>query len=226
MPEFFARLLPNVAEHGGELLKATGDTFVMVAISGAVSVLLGLVFGVVLVVTSPGSLYENRAVNSVAGKIINTLRSIPFVILLALILPFTRFVVGTSIGIRGAVVPMIVGITPFIARQVEQALAEVDRGVIEAAQAMGVPKPAIIARVMLREALPGIVRALMISMISLIGLSAMAGTVGGGGLGDFAIRYGYAQFMQDITLVTTVILLLIVNFLQGIGNWAVRKFTH
>ena len=226
MPDFFVQLMPNVIEHGGELLQATCDTLVMVLISGVISVLLGLVLGVLLVVSSPGGLYENGPVCSVAGKVINTLRSIPFVILLALILPFTRLIVGTSIGIPGAIVPMIVGITPFIARQVEQALAEVDRGVIEAAQSMGVPKPAIVIRVMLREALPGIVRALMICMISLIGLSAMAGTVGGGGLGDFAIRYGYAQFMQDITVVTTVILLLIVNLLQGIGNRAVRKFTH
>jgi D-methionine transport system permease protein len=223
---WIAGIMPNVAEHGPDLLQATADTLVMVLISGVISIVLGLALGIVLVVTSPGHIYASKNWYGILGKIINTVRSIPFVILLALILPFTRLLVGTSIGIPGAIVPMIVGITPFIARQTEQTLTEVDRGVIEAAQAMGVPKLAIIVRVMLREALPGIIRALVISLISLIGLSAMAGTVGGGGLGDFAIRYGYAQYMQDITVVTTIILLLIVNLVQGMGNWAVRKSSH
>lgn len=226
MPDFFSTIMPNVVEHSDQLLQAIIDTFIMVSISGAISILLGMLIGIVLVVTSTGHIYENKCVNSIVGKIVNIFRSIPFVILLALILPITRFLVGTSIGIPGAIVPLTVGITPFIARQIEQALSDVDSGVIEAALSMGVTKPAIILRVMLREALPGIVRALIICLISLIGLSAMAGTVGGGGLGDFAIRYGYAQFMQDITVVTTIILLLIVNFIQEIGNLFVKKFTH
>ena len=141
-------------------------------------------------------------------------------------LPITKLIVGTSIGIKGAVVPMIIGIIPFIARLIEQALSEVDSGVIEAAKSMGVSRISIVWRVMIKEGMPGIVRALVISGISLIGLSAMAGTVGGGGLGDFAIRYGYARFMTDITIVTVLILLIMVSIVQGLGNFIIKKIVH
>ncbi|MDR3230572.1 MAG: ABC transporter permease [Synergistaceae bacterium] len=198
----------------------------MVGISGSFSLFFGLLTGIVLVVTAQGGLYENKWGNSVVSKVINAFRSIPFVILIAFMVPFTRLVAGTSIGLRGAVPPLVVGIVPFISRVVEQALYEVDKGVIEAARAMGISKPYIIVHILIREALPGIVRALVISFISLIGLSAMAGAVGGGGIGSFAIRYGYARYMTDITIVTVLILLLIVNALQGLGNIAARKMTH
>jgi D-methionine transport system permease protein len=226
MVESIARLMPNVIERADDLAKATVETLVMVGIAGAFAVALGSALGVVLVVTEKGHLYENAAVNGILGKLVNVVRSIPFVILLALLVVFTRWLVGTSIGIRGALVPMIIGITPFVARQIEQAIVEVDPGVIEAAKAMGLSRPEIIGRVMLREARPGIVRALMICAINLIGLSAMAGTVGGGGLGDFAIRYGYARYMLDITVVTVAILLVLVNAVQGIGERIIRRITH
>jgi D-methionine transport system permease protein len=213
-------------ERYDDLAQSVGETLVMVSIAGAVSISLGILLGIALVVTSEGHLYEKKVLNSILGKMINTIRSIPFVILLALLVTFTRFIMGTSIGIRGALVPMIVGITPFISRQIEQAIVEVDKGVIEAARAMGFTKPEVIRYVMLREAMPGIIRALVICIINLIGLSAMAGTVGGGGLGDFAIRYGYARYMVDITVVTVLILLLLVNAVQGLGNFIVKKLSH
>jgi len=226
LSELLTRIMPNVMEHYSDLLLATGETLIMVLIAGIISVILGALLGIALVVTGTGQLYENKTVNNFLGKIINTVRSVPFIILLALLVPFTRLIVSTSIGLKGALVPMIVGITPFISRQIEQAIIEVDKGVIEAAQAMGLSKPQIIVRVMLREAMPGIIRALVICIINLIGLSAMAGTVGGGGLGDFAIRYGYTQYMQDITVVTVLILLLLVNSIQGLGNYVIGKLSH
>jgi len=226
LAELLTRIMPNVMERYSDLLLATGETLIMVLIAGIISVILGALLGIALVVTGTGQLYENKTVNNFLGKIINTVRSVPFIILLALLVPFTRLIVSTSIGLKGALVPMIVGITPFISRQIEQAIIEVDKGVIEAAQAMGLSKPQIIVRVMLREAMPGIIRALVICIINLIGLSAMAGTVGGGGLGDFAIRYGYTQYMQDITVVTVLILLLLVNSIQGLGNYVIGKLSH
>jgi D-methionine transport system permease protein len=224
--EIFFEYFPNVVELQSDLIKSLKETFVMVGISGSFSLFFGLLTGIVLVVTAQGGLYENKWGNSVVSKVINAFRSIPFVILIAFMVPFTRLVAGTSIGLRGAVPPLVVGIVPFISRVVEQALYEVDKGVIEAARAMGISKPYIIVHILIREALPGIVRALVISFISLIGLSAMAGAVGGGGIGSFAIRYGYARYMTDITIVTVLILLLIVNALQGLGNIAARKMTH
>lgn len=226
MLAFLTVLMPNVIERFDDLLQATLETLVMVGIAGVFAISLGTILGIVLVVTRTGHLYANGALNNVLGKIINTIRSIPFVILLALLVGFTRLVVGTSIGIRGALVPMIIGIVPFVSRQIEQAIVEVDWGVIEAAKAMGLSRPTIIHSVMLREARPGIIRALMICLINLIGLSAMAGTVGGGGLGDFAIRYGYARYMLDITVVTVVILLLLVNAVQSLGEALVRRISH
>jgi D-methionine transport system permease protein len=222
----WAEYFPNVVEMWQDLLKSLGETLVMVGISGALSMFLGVLLGIVLVVSAEGGLYENKGFNSVTGKLINVFRSIPFVILIALMVPFTRLVVGTSIGLRGAILPMVVGIVPFISRVMEQALCEVDKGVIEAARAMGISKPYIVVHILIQESLPGIVRAVVISFISLIGFSAMAGAVGGGGLGSFAIRYGYARYMLDITVVTVLILLLMVNVLQGLGNFIAKKMTH
>lgn len=224
--ETIERLFPNVIKYSDKLIQSTIDTLVMVSVSAIIAIILGLILGVMLVVTSKGKLYENSKINSILGKVINIFRSIPFVIIITLFLPFTKFIVGTSIGIKGAVVPMIAGIVPFIARQIEQALAEVDNGVVEAARSMGMSRFYIVHRVLIREGMPGIVRALVISIISLINLSAMAGTVGGGGLGDFAIRYGYAQYMTDITIVTVIILLIFVSIVQGAGNLYIKHITH
>ncbi|GHU53110.1 ABC transporter permease [Clostridia bacterium] len=226
MNEFFISLFPNVYELHRDLIKSVRDTFIMVGISGAIGITLGMIFGILLVSTAKGGLYEKKPLNSVVDKIINTARSIPFVILIALLVGFTRFVVGTSIGIRGAIVPMVIGIIPLTSRMTEQALLEVDKGVIEAARSMGLSRMYIIFHVLLPESMPSLIRSLVTSFISLIGLSTMAGTVGGGGIGNFAIRYGYSRYMQDITVVTVILLLIIVNIVQGVGNAAAKKATH
>ncbi|MDR2522695.1 MAG: ABC transporter permease [Synergistaceae bacterium] len=223
---FIGEYFPNVVEFQGDLLKALKETVLMVGIAGAISMFFGILIGVILVVTAEGGLYENKWISGVAGKLINVLRSIPFVILVAFMVPLTRLIAGTSIGLKGAIPPLVVGIVPFISRVIEQALCEVDKGVIEAARAMGISKPYIVVHILIREAMPGIIRAMVISCISLIGLSAMAGAVGGGGVGSFAIRYGYARYMVDITFVTVLILLLAVNLVQGIGNKIAKRMTH
>jgi len=224
--EFLTSLFPNVVELHKDLLLAVWQTFVMVGISGVIGITLGTLVGIILVVTGKGGLYQHNTVHDILGKVVNTIRSIPFVILIALLVSFTRFLVGTSLGIRGAVVPMVIGIIPLVSRMTEQALLEVDGGVIEAARSMGISRRYIIVHVLLHESLPGLLRSLITSFISLIGLSTMAGTVGGGGIGNFAVRYGYSRYMHDITLVTVLILLLIVNIVQSVGNKAAQKFTH
>jgi D-methionine transport system permease protein len=226
MLELIGTWAPNLIELYPDLIKALYETIFMVFISGIISTLLGLPIGVILVVTRPGHILENKSIYNFVGKIMNTFRSIPFIILLAAIIPVTRFLVGTTIGIKGALVPLIFGATPFVARQIESALLDIDGGVIEAAEAMGSSPFEIIYRVLLIEGLPGITYALTISTVSLIGYSAMAGTVGGGGLGDFAIRYGYQYFKNDIMIATIIILLILVNFVQGFGEILVKKIRH
>ena len=226
MLELLNQLVPNVVKLFPDLVKALWDTVYMVFISGTISALLGVPIGITLVVTREGNLLQNKPINFIAGKVVNTFRSIPFVILLTAIIPVTRFLVGTTIGMKGAIVPLVFAATPFAARQVESALLEIDKGVIEAAKAMGSSPMEIIFRVLLVEGLPGIVYALTITTVSLIGFSAIAGTVGGGGLGDFAIRYGYQYFKTDIMVVTTFILLIIVNLVQGFGEYLLKKLSH
>lgn len=226
MLEILKTLIPNVVNLYPDLLKALYETIFMVLVSGTISTVIGIPVGVALLVTREGGVLENRALNNIIGKIINVLRSIPFIILLAAIIPITRFLVGTTIGTRGALVPLIFGVTPFIARQIESALLSIDKGVIEAAQSMGSSPIEIIYRVMFLEGLPGIIYALTITTINLIALSAMAGTVGGGGLGDFAIRYGYQYFQTDVMIVTIIILLILVNLVQGIGDLLLKWCDH
>lgn len=226
MVEFLKQLMPNVINLFPDLVKAFNDTIAMVTIAGFIAALSGVPIGVILTVTRENNLMENKLVNSVLGKVVNTFRSLPFVILLTAIIPITRFLVGTTIGLKGAVVPLIFASTPFVARQIESALLEVDKGVIEAAKSMGSSPFQIIHRVLLVEALPGIIYALTITTVSLIGFSAVAGTVGGGGLGDFAIRYGYQYFRTDIMVVTTIILLLIVNVVQTVGDYLLKRLSH
>lgn len=226
MQHLINALIPNVIELFPEMMTALKETLLMVVISGAISAIIGIPIGIILVVTRPGNILENKVVYNVVGKIINVFRSIPFVILIAAIIPFTRFVTGTTIGLKGAIVPLVIGCTPFVARQIESALLDVDPGVIEAAQSMGSSPFQIIYRVLLREGLPGIIYALTITTISLIGSSAIAGTVGGGGLGDFAIRYGYQYFKTDVMAVTIVLLLVIVTFIQSLGEFFLKKLNH
>ena len=202
------------------------ETVLMVAISGLAGALLGVPLGVFLRLTDRGGVLENRAVNAVTGAIVNAVRSTPFIILLVAIIPFTRFVVGSSIGTAAAIVPLTISAIPFVARLVETALREVDSGLVEAAQAMGASTRQIVFKVLLPEALPGIVAGLTIMLVSLTGYSAMAGAIGGGGLGDLGIRYGYQRFLPDVMLAVVVILIVFVQLLQSLGDWAVRALSH
>jgi D-methionine transport system permease protein len=226
MAGILVKYIPNVLNNKMELIKCIKETLIMVSISGIISLFFGLVLGVLLVVTEKGNILENTIVNNILDKAINTFRSIPFIILLAALIPLTRIIVGTAIGTKGAIVPLIFGTVPFFARQIETALFEIDKGVIEAAQAMGSGPIDIIFRVYLREGLSGIIRSITITFVNLIGLSAMAGSIGGGGLGDFAIRYGYQRFQIDITYVTIIILLIFVSIVQSLGNLLIRKIKY
>lgn len=224
--ELIQKYLPNVLENFAELQESVLETITMVTVSGVISLAIGIVFGVTLVVTRDGNILENKAIQKVLSQIINVFRSIPFIILLTAVLPITRAIVGTGIGTKGAIVPLVFGTVPFFARQIDTALSEVDEGVIEAAKSMGSTPLEIIFSVYLREGLPGIIRAITITMVSLIGLSAMAGSIGGGGLGDLAIRYGHQRYQTDITYVTVIIILILVTMIQSTGNFLIKKFTH
>ncbi|HCW53879.1 MAG TPA: ABC transporter permease [Clostridium sp.] len=226
MEELINKLLPNVVNKLPELGKSIVDTFYMIGISGAISFIFGLILGIILVVTKKGNILENKIVFNVLDKIVNIFRSIPFIILLAAAIPLTRVIVGTAVGTKGALVPLVIGTVPFFTRQIESALSELDNGLIEAAQSMGSSPVEIIFRVYIKESIPNIIRATTITFISLVGLTAMAGSVGGGGLGDLAIRYGYQRFQNDVTFVTIIILLIIVNIIQGIGDFIIKKTTH
>ncbi|MBL4937321.1 ABC transporter permease [Clostridium sp. YIM B02515] len=226
MQQLLYTFMPNVIELFPDMIKALSETLLMVFIAGSISTLIGIPIGVILVVTRPGNILQNNLIYNLTGKIINIFRSIPFVILLAAIIPITRFFVGTTIGLKGAIVPLVFGSVPFVARQIESALLDIDKGIIEAAEAMGSSPFEIIYRVLLKEGLPGIIYALTITTVSLIGFSAVAGTVGGGGLGDFAIRYGYQYFKTDIMIATIIILLILVNLIQGFGELLLKKLSH
>lgn len=199
------------------------ETVIMVGVSLFIATVIGIPLGVLLVITQGNHLFPNKTLFHILNAIINVLRSLPFIILMVAIIPFTELVVGTSIGIEGAIVPLIVYTAPYIARLMETALLEVDRGVIEAYQAMGASRSQIIFRIMLREARPGIVLCLTIATIGLIGATAMAGAVGAGGLGDLALRYGYQQWDIEVMLITVVILIVLVQLIQSLGNWAAKK---
>ena len=220
------RIAPNLYAYRDRFFTSFAATFEMFAKAGIIAFVVGLFFGVLLVTTRKGGIIQNSAVFTILDKSINLLRSIPFIILLAALIPLTRAVVGTAIGTRGAILPLVFGTVPFFSRQVESALLQLDSGLIEAAQSMGISPFGIIFRVYLKEGIPGIVRGTAITMISLIGLTAMAGAVGGGGLGDFAIRYGHQRNQVDITYATVLILLLLVSVLQSIGTWIIKRTSH
>ncbi|MGX8705214.1 MAG: methionine ABC transporter permease, partial [bacterium] len=185
-----------------------------------------LFFGVLLITTRRGGILQNAVIFQILDKAINVFRSIPFIILLTLLLPLTRLIMGTAIGVKGAIVPLVIGTTPFFSRQVEAALSEISAGVVEAAQAIGMGPMGIIFRVYLREGIPMLARAATITAISLIGSTAMAGAVGAGGLGDFAIRYGHNRFMVDVTWVTVAALVLLVCAVQIVGSVIAKLTTH
>lgn len=205
-----------------QLLSSLGETLYMVGISGLLGTVLGLPLGVFLATSRAGEILAAPLTNRFLGAIVNATRSTPFIILVVAIIPFTRFVAGTSIGTSAAIVPLTVAATPFIARIVESAVREVDPGLIEAARAMGATPFQIVRKVLVPEALPSIVLGLTLSAVSLIGYSAMVGAVGGGGLGDLGIRYGYQRFMPDVMAAVVIILIALVQAVQSIGDTLAR----
>ena len=220
---FIESILPNAASIPDEFLEATIETLYMTLWTAGLGFVLGLGLGVWLVLTQPKGLKANAAVYGVLDKFVNIFRSIPFVIMIALLVNITRLIAGTSIGTTAAIVPLVVATVPFYARQIQNALVEVNPGFIEAAQAMGLSTGDIVFRVYLKEALPGIIRVSALSIINVIGLTAMAGTIGGGGLGNLAITRGYNRFQTDVTIISTIIILIIVFISQAIADRLVKK---
>jgi len=217
-------LLPNV--DGWEIARATGDTLVMLGGSLGLTVLLGLPLGIVLFLTGPRQLLAKPAVYAVLSFVVNVLRSIPFIILIILMMPATQVLVGTKLGVRGAIPPLVAGAVPFFARLVETALREVDRGVIEATLAMGASTRQVVLGALLPEARAGLVAATTVTAIALVSFTAMGGIVGAGGLGDLAYRYGYQSYQTDVMVVTVLLLLLLVQGLQMIGDAIVARLSH
>ena len=207
------------SEYGGILLTGTRDTLVMVLISTLFAYLLGLPLGV----AQPHGICPSKTVNQILGWIVNIGRSVPFIILMVAIMPFTKLVAGTKIGVKGAIVPLVVSAAPFIARMVETSLAEVDAGVVEAAQSMGASTCQIIRKVYLPEAKPSLVLGGAISIVTILGYTAIAGTVGAGGLGDIAVRYGHQRFITSVMWVTVVILIIMVQIVQSLFGWLSKK---
>lgn len=226
MNDFITKYLPNVSQIPDEFVEATKQTLYMSFWTALIAGVFGILLGVILVVTRPGGLLANGVIYQFLDKTINVVRSIPFIILLALLAVATRVIVGTTIGEKAALVPLIVGVIPFFARQIENALLEVDPGVIEAAEAMGTSPVGIIFRVYLIEGLPGIVRVSALTIINVIGLTTMAGAVGAGGLGNLAISRGYNRFQTDVTLVATLLILILVFASQTISNLVIKKISH
>ncbi len=200
------------------LSKALGETIYMVAVSMIIASVIGVPLGVLLFATEKGGIIENVALNKVIGSVVNAVRSIPFIILMVAIIPFTRLIVGSAIGTTAAMVPLVIASIPFIGRQVETSLKEVPYGLIEAALSMGATPYQIISKVLLPESMPSIVAQLTTVVIALVGESAMAGAIGGGGLGDLAIRYGYQRFRPEIMIATVIILIVLVQLTQFLGN--------
>lgn len=209
--------------YGDLLIKGTLDSLYMTSISTLLAYVFGIPLGVLVVLTAQNDLHPNKAVNTILGWIINIGRSIPFIILLFAIIPFTRLVAGTSLGVKGAIVPLVVTAVPFVARMVEQSLADIDAGLVEAGQSFGANTWQIVYKVYLKESLPSIIRGAAITFISLFGYVAMAGCVGAGGLGDIAIRYGYQRYKPDVMVVAVILCVVLVQLVQTIGDFIARK---
>lgn len=216
------QFLPNLERGLPGLLTGLNQTLNMILISGTITFIVGITFGVTLVITQKGGLLENFLVFNFLDKGINVIRSIPFLILMILLIPVSRMLVGTGIGVRGAIVPLSVGAIPFFSRQIETAIAEVDKGLIEASLAMGFSPLAIIFKVYLRESIPSITRVTMITAINLISFTTMAGAIGAGGLGDFAIRYGHQLGFTDMLWLTIAVILALVSIIQLTGNTIIK----
>lgn len=230
MPDFIAQFMenytPNLIVYFDDFILAIEETLIMLFGSGIFTFVIGLLLGTLLVVTREGNILENKVIYGTIDAVTNVFRSIPFVILITALIPLTSIIMGTFIGVRGAIFPLIVGSTPFFIRQVDAALSDIDNGLIEAAQSMGLSPIEIIFRVYLRESIPALARSTTITTISLLGLTAMGGAVGGGGIGSFVIRYGHNRYMTDITYVSVIVILIFVLIIQGIGNIVIKKTTH
>ena len=223
---FLYSLAPHLEGLQDELIKCFFQTVQMCSVAGIVAFIFGLFFGVLLTVTKKDGIMECTPIYTIIDKAIDVIRSIPFIILIFILIPLSRAIVGTSIGVKGAYVALICGTVPFFARQIESAIAEVDKGLIEARQAMGFSPLEIIKDVYLKESIPSIARVSMITLVNLIGLTAMSGAVGAGGLGDFAIRYGYQLQYRDMIWVTVILILFLVSIVQIVGNIIIKKTTH
>ena len=226
MQEVLNNLFPYVMKKPDQLWKSVVETLQMTAWAGVFMFVFGLILGMLLTTTREGSILENKPVYQVLDKVINIFRSIPFVILIALLMNLTKVIMGTRIGVKGVIVPLVFGSTPFFARQVDAALAGVDKGLVEAAQSMGIGPVGIIFRVYLKEGTAAIARGTTITLINLIGLTAMSGYVGAGGLGDYAITYGYNYNRMDIVWAAVIATVLIVSVVQGVGTWIAKRSTH
>lgn len=226
MSEFLESYFSNVISIQEEIIESIWETLYMTAFTALIAGVLGILLGVTLVVTARGGILENQRIYNFLERAVNVFRSVPFIIMLALIAPLTRLLVGTSIGTTAAIVPLVVGTVPFYSRQIQNALLEVDQGVIEAAESMGSSPTEIIFRVYLKEGLPSIIRASSVTIINLIGLTTMAGAIGAGGLGNLAIARGYNRNQTDVTLVATGVILIIVFASQFIGNYLEKKTSH
>ena len=226
MNNLMLQYTPNLLDYWPEFIKSIGETLQMLFLSGIYSFVIGLFLGTIMVVTRKGNILENSLIHGLIDGLVNLFRSIPFVILITALIPVTKLVVGTFIGVKGAIFPLIIGCTPFFIRQVDMALSDIDPGLIEAAQSMGLSPLGIIFRVYLKESVPALVRSTTITTVSLIGLTAMGGAVGGGGLGSFVIRYGHNRYYQDITYVSVILILIFVTIIQFIGNIIIKKTSH
>ncbi|MDR1530069.1 MAG: ABC transporter permease [Burkholderiales bacterium] len=209
-----------------DIFEATLDTLIMLAVSATFTLILGLPLGILLFLTGKRQLLEQPKFYGALSFIVNILRSVPFIILLIVMMPLTEIVVGSSLGVVGAIPPLVVGATPFFARLVETALREVDRGIIEATQAMGASMRQIVTGALIPEALPGIIAGMTVTAIALVSYTAMSGVIGGGGLGDLAVRYGYQRFQDDVMVITVVLLVVLVQILQMFGDRLVLRFSH
>ena len=226
MAELLNQIIPDVVARSDQLWRAFWETIQMVGVSGAISLVLGIPFGVLLFTTREGGILQNKPVNFVLSRICDFFRSIPFILLAMVLLSLSRLIVGTAIGVRGAIIPLVFGTVPFLGRQVESALAEVPAGLIEAAQAMGSSPWEIIRRVYLKEAVPGIARGVTITLVSLINFTAIAGTLGAGGLGNFAIMYGHSKNLPQITWTVILVIVILVSVVQAVGSYIARKAAH
>ncbi|AKP66151.1 methionine ABC transporter permease [Companilactobacillus ginsenosidimutans] len=229
MSNFLNTVFPNVVANwygDNGFVTAIWQTLYMTFVSAVFAGVIGIILGIALVTTAEDGITPNKVAYQIIDKLVNLFRSIPFIILLAVIGPFTKLIVGQTIGPEGALVPLVIGTAPFFARQVQLALVEVDRGVVEAAESIGLSPMKIIFRVYLKEGLPELIRSGTLTTISLIGLTAMAGAVGGGGLGNMAISVGYQRFENDVTIVSMLLILVLVFVIQGLGDFAVRKLEH